>query len=41
MGTISCGHGNEVFGSREGGEFLDQSRDYQFLKRNSATRMKG
>jgi hypothetical protein len=32
----SCEHGNEYLGSIKGGEFLDQVRDNQLLKKDSA-----
>jgi hypothetical protein len=31
-----CEHGNEPWGSTNGGEFLDQLSDYQLLKKDSA-----
>jgi hypothetical protein len=32
----SCEHGNEPFGSTEGGEFLEKLSTYQLLKEDSA-----
>jgi hypothetical protein len=33
-----CEHGNELPDSIRDGEFLDQPRDFQFLKKDSAAR---